>query len=262
MTATASSGSVPRTIVALTRRYLLRVYRIPAVVVPSLIMPVLFVIIFTGSFDGITQVDGYGTDNVYNWMAAYAVAQAGAFSGAGIGGALVADLETGFFDRLLLSPGRRSPILVAAVCYGMARALVPITAVIIAAVLIGGMSIPGGIVGIAMLVLMGLAIAAIVGLLAAIIALTFKTQQSMMLSQLVVFGAMFMSIGQVPLAFLTGWLHAAARINPMTNILRFGRQGLLGDISWSLTWPGLVAVGCCLAVLAPIAFAQLRRLAP
>jgi ABC-2 type transport system permease protein len=257
-----TTGSSVRTILAMTQRYLLRVIRIPAVVIPSLLMPVFFVVIFTGSFSGITQVDGYGTDNVYNWMTAYAVAQAGAFSGSGVGGALVADLETGFFDRLLLSPGRRSPILIAAVLYGMIRALVPITAVIIAAVLIGGMSIPGGVGGVAMLYLQGLSVAAIIGLLAASIALALRTQQSMMLSQIFVFALTFLSIGQVPMEFLSGWLHSVARVNPMTNIFRLGRQGLLGDLSWTATWPGLVATAACFAVLGPIAFAQLRRLAP
>ena len=265
---TAAHGAAPsllhsiRTVRSMTQRYLLRILRLPALIVPTLIMPLFFVVAFTGSFSGIAQVDGYGTDNAYNWMAPYAIAQAGAFSGAGVGGALINDLDNGFFDRLLLSPGRRSPILVAAICYAIVRSLLPITLVVLAAVTIGNMSVPGGAAGIAMLYVQGISLAAIIGLLGAIIAFTFRDQRSMMLAQVMIFGFTFLSIGQVPITFLTGWLHGVARVNPMTNMYRLGRQGLLGDVSWALTWPGLLAIAGSLAVLAPIAFAQLRRLAP
>ena len=33
-----------------------------------------------------------------------------------------------------------------------------------------------------------------------------------------------------------------ARINPATNMLRFGRQGFLGSVTWHDSWPGLLAI--------------------
>ena len=38
---------------------------------------------------------------------------------------------------------------------------------------------------------------------------------------------------------MQGWLHSVARINPMTNILRLGRQGFVGEITWAdiVGWP-------------------------
>jgi ABC-type polysaccharide/polyol phosphate export permease len=83
----------------------------------------------------------------------------------------------------------------------------------------------------------------------------------MILIQVFGFSSMFLSTGQVPIHFMNGWLHAVARVNPITNVLRFARQGFLGDLTWAMTWPGLVAlVGMALAS-GTMAVRQLRGLA-
>ena len=51
---------------------------------------------------------------------------------------------------------------------------------------------------------------------------------------------MFLSVGQVPLGVMEGWLHWVASLNPMTNLLRMARQGFVGAITWADTWPGLL----------------------
>ena len=58
--------------------------------------------------------------------------------------------------------------------------------------------------------------------------------------QVGIFVAMFLSVGQVPLDVMEGWLHTVARLNPMTNMLRMARQGFVGEITWHDTWPGLL----------------------
>ena len=82
----------------------------------------------------------------------------------------------------------------------------------------------------------------------------------MSLIQVCGFSSMFLSTGQVPIHFMNGWLHAVARVNPVTNVLRFARQGFLGDLTWTMTWPGLVALGAMVAVAGALAVHQLRRL--
>ena len=46
---------------------------------------------------------------------------------------------------------------------------------------------------------------------------------------------------------LQGWFHAVARGNPLTNILRLAREGLVNStspdyLSWNNTWGGLLAI--------------------
>ena len=64
--------------------------RLPAVLAPTVIMPAFFVTAFTGSFDGISRVEGYPTDNIVNWVAAFAILQSCAFAGIGAAAAITA----------------------------------------------------------------------------------------------------------------------------------------------------------------------------
>ncbi len=78
--------------------------------------------------------------------------------------------------------------------------------------------------------------------------------------QIGIFFAMFLSTGNVPLGAQTGWVKHVARYNPLTNILELARQGFLGHIHLSTTWPGLVAIAGSLLVLWTFAATGLRRL--
>jgi ABC-type polysaccharide/polyol phosphate export permease len=89
-----------------------------------------------------------------------------------------------------------------------------------------------------------------------------KTQRSLMLMQVIAFGALFISVGQVPQSFMDGWLKVAARYNPITNVLELSRQGFLGDVAWSTTWPGLLALVSMILVSGALAWRGLKRLAP
>jgi hypothetical protein len=48
----------------------------------------------------------------------------------------------------------------------------------------------------------------------------------------------------------------------MTNILRFARQGFIGDVTWHDTWPGVLAIVVSSLALGALALRGLRRLLP
>ncbi|MDH3756090.1 MAG: ABC transporter permease [Acidimicrobiia bacterium] len=246
---------------AIARRGLQRVVRIPALMLPALLMPVFFVVAFSGSFSSAVQVEGYGTNEAVNWMAAWAVMQGAAFAGVGAAGAAATDLENGFFDRLLLAPVKPLAIVTGLVMYGQARSLVPTTLVLIVAVLLGA-DLPGGVPGVVALYVAGIGVATFISLFGLVVAFRLRTTRSLSLIQIAIFSFMFLSIGQAPLVAIEGWLHHVARINPMTNILRLARQGFLGDIGWSTTWPGLVAIASLCAVFGLFAWRGVARLRP
>ena len=247
---------------ALAGRAMLRLRRRPSLFIPTIVMPVFFVVAFTGSFDGISRVEGYGTDNIYDWMTPYAAIQGAAFAGVGAAGMTADDIENGFFDRLLLAPGTRLPLLAGPILYSTLRSLIPTTAVLAVAIAIGDLDLPGGPAGIALLYLGAAGVATVFGLLGLNAVYWIRSQRALLLVQLLVFSATFLSIGQVPLSFQSGWLHAVARVNPLTNVLRMVRQGFLGEVSWALTWPGLVALAGLCVPLGLLAQRQLGRLAP
>jgi ABC-2 type transport system permease protein len=63
-----------------------------------------------------------------------------------------------------------------------------------------------------------------------------------------------------PLDLLTGWLQDVARINPVTEVVEAARQGFVaGSLSWSETWPGVLALAGLLLLFGLFALRGMRR---
>ncbi len=244
--------------IALTGRGLIRMRRLPSLLLPSIIMPVFFVVAFSGSFAAVVQIDGYGTDEAVNWMTAWALLQGAAFAGVGAGGIAATDLENGFFDRLRVAPIHPAGIIAGLLGYSLVRTVFPVTAVLVVAFGFLGADMPGGVLGFAMAYLAACGLTLTVALFAIGIVFTFKTVQSLAFVQIVLFSAMFLSVGQAPLVAIEGWLHDVAAVNPITRVIRMCRQGFLGDVTWSVTWPGLVALAGMIAATGSFALWRYR----
>lgn len=246
---------------AIARRSLVNIVRIPAAFVPIVAMPVFFVIAFSGSFTALTQLRGFPTDNILNWMVPFAICQGAAFAGFGTGFGTARDLENGFYDRFLLAPGSRAGLLVGPVVAGMVRATISLT-IVLAASLALGTDFPGGPTGLFVLWLAAVGLSIVATGWALGVVFRIQGQQAAPVLQVGIFFTMFLSTGQVPLDSQTGWVRVVARVNPVTNILEFARQGFLGHVSWDQTWPGLLALVAASAGLWLFAARGMRRLIP
>lgn len=253
---TGASALFP--VVWMCHRNLTRFVRLPAILVPMIVMPVFFLVVFTSSFDGISRVDGYPTEKLINWVVAFALLQGAMFSGVGTAGTVANDIETGFMDRLLVSPVRRGIILVAPLTYTAIRAMIPVTLVTVLALAMDA-DLPGGILGIIVAFTGGIGGALVIGCFGLGVVLRTGDVRAMTVVQMTSFLVIFPSIGQVPISLLDGWMEQVARINPATNLLRMTRQGFLGDVTWADTWPGLLVIACGMAVFGAWARAELIR---
>lgn len=243
----------------IARRGLMRIMRVPTILVPAVIMPIFFLVAFSGTFSSITQVEGYGTDNAVNWFVAYSMLMGASFAGTGAAGAAAADLENGFFDRLRLSPVNPLAIVAGLLSYSVIRATLPTIGVMVVALLMGA-DFQGGILGIILPFIGAWGVASFIGLLGLSIVFRIKTTQSLAIIQIFIFTFMFLSIGQAPLAAIEGWLQPVARYNPITPVLRMVRQGFLGDVTWATTWPGLVSLVGLITAFGLLALSQLRTI--
>ena len=245
---------------AFARRGFVRMLRVPSIIVPMVAMPIFFVVAFSGSFASVVQLEGYGTDEAVNWMAAWALLQGSSFSGMGAAAAAATDLENGFFDRIRLAPVPTSTVIAGLLGYALVRSLLPVTAVLVVAFAFLGADMPGGVLGIVMCYLGGAGLAVVMSLLALAVAFTLKNMRALGVSQIGIFSLMFLSVGQVPLVAIEGWLHEAAAINPVTRVIRMTRQGFLGEVTWATTWPGLVALAGMIACFGALAAWRFRRI--
>jgi ABC-2 type transport system permease protein len=264
-TATATAGepaaSAPAVSLALAKRSIANIRRLPSAFIPSLVMPIFLTLAFSGAFSAVTDLPGFPTDDSLNWFVPLAALQGAAFGGLGIAFGAIRDLENGFHDRLLMSPSTRLALLVGPLLAGMVRALLPVVLVCVVGS-IGGMRLPGGWLGFVTLGVAALGIGLAAGGWGMGLAYRFKSMGAAALMQVGVFFTIFLSTAQVPLTVMSGWLHTVARVNPMTNVFAMARQGFLGEVTWASTWPGLLALAAFCGLAFWFAARGLRSLVP
>ena len=235
--------------------------RMPSTFFPSLIMPVFLTISFSGAFSGIVELPGFPTATSLAWFIPMTTIQGAAFAGVTTGMGVARDFETGFYDRFLASPASRPSLLGGPLLAAAFRGLLPLLLLLIIT-LVTGTEVPGGLPGIVALALAAVGVALMAGAWSTGVALRSKSIQAVPLIQAGLFIGFFLSTAQMPMHLLTGWLHTVARFNPMTNILQLGRQGYLGEVAWSTTWPGLVALAGTIAALTFFAYRGMRKVIP
>ncbi|MEM9034824.1 MAG: ABC transporter permease [Actinomycetota bacterium] len=240
----------------------LRTARFPGLVVTVAFFPLFFLLAYSGLFPALTDLPEFPTDSFVSWLVPFTLLQAAAFSGLGAGFSTGNDIDTGFQDRLLMMPAHRSAILVGTILMSLTRAIGVGVPVFLVGLLVG-VEVHGGVLGLLCLLLatMGLSVASSCFSLG--VMYRAQDQRVAPLFQVVIFMTLFTSTAQVPLSVATGWLHTAARLNPVTNILELARQATLpAGWSWGTTWPGLVALTGLVLVLGAYAVTGLRRLTP
>ena len=241
---TAEGGDLFAVSMALVRRSLQRITRMPSAFIPAAAMPVFQAIAFSGSFAA--AVKFAGVKNSLDWFVPLASIQGAAFGALGVSFGLILDLQNGFFDRLRMAPLPRWSLVLGPMIAALLRAVVPIVLVLTVGFL-GGMNLPGGPLGLVMLAIAAFGIAGITAGFGMGLAYRMRSMGAAALMQFGIFMAIFLSSAQMPLGAMRGWAHSIARVSPMTNILRLARQGFLGDVTWHHTWPGLVAIAGLMA---------------
>lgn len=245
----------------ITVRSLKLIPRYPSTFFPSLVMPVFFVIAFSGAFAGLVNLPGFPASEMKDWILPMSTLQGCAFAGITTGMSVARDLENGFFDRIILSPAPRTAILAGPLLASMLRAFLPLSLLTVVG-LVAGVNYQAGVMTVVPLAIAGVGIALVAGMWAVGMALRTKSQQAAPLVQMALFLGFFLSTAMVPVDLLTGWVQAVARVNPVTNVLQLARQGFLGDITWAATWPGLLALAGMSVVLGLFAYRGMQKVVP
>lgn len=253
------AGQVLRVSLLLGRRNLTNVVRIPGNVVTVVGLPILVLVMFAGAFDSLTRLPGFPTRDSLRWVLPQATLIGAAFTGLGAASNLQRDIAGGFIDRLAGSPSPWTALLLGEVVGSIGRAYLQFAAVLAVAAP-AGFGLGGSVVGLALLALASAGVATWSALWALGLMSRLHSAQGLGLVTTGIFAVSLLSTGQIPLAYQAGWLHAVARVNPLTPVFTMGRQGLAGGVTWGDTWPGLAALVVVTMLLALLAATGLRRL--
>lgn len=242
---------------AVARRNLTHAFKNPALLIPSIVFPAVFLIAFAGGLSSVGSVPGFDFPSGYTaFQFVFVVLQSAAFNGVFTGFAIAADWESGFARRLLLAAPQRSGLLLGYVAAALSRWAIT-GALLTLGALAAGMQVDGDGVELGGLVILALALSAVACLWGAGIALRFKTLQAGPLMQLPVLLLLFLGPVYVPRDLIDGWVHTASGLNPLTALFEAGR-GFISGVPES-SGLAFACAAALLAVMAAWALASLRR---
>jgi ABC-2 type transport system permease protein len=224
-----------------TWQNLVTIFRRPAALIPPVAISLFFLVIYNSTLGGAASfIPDLGANNYLGFILPLSIVSA-SLSGAGIAAQnLVRNIESGYFDKLLLTPINRSALLTGtimsgAVILGLQAALVLGVAILMGLRIETGLL--GGLAVIGMSVLLGLGFAGFT-MSAALGSGNAAVTQS---ASFVFFPLTFLAPTFVPLELLSGWLRVAARLNPITYVLEAMRAIINEGWVWQTITAGVVA---------------------
>jgi ABC-2 type transport system permease protein len=206
-------------VLAIARRSTLRTLRQPAVIVSALLFPMLFFSINANGLDAASRIPGFPTDSYLDFAFAFPLIQASLFGAITAGAELARDIESGFFDRLSLTPMRPVALL-----GGMLAGVVALGflqgVVFIVFGLLMGVEISSGVAGMFVIVLLTVLVALGFGGIGAILAIRTGSVEAVESAFPLFFVAIFLSSINLPRDLIEqDWFRFIATINPISYLV-------------------------------------------
>lgn len=256
------SAAVPSQVGNLARRSLVRTLRQPAAVVAPLVFPLLLLAVNTGGLTASTVLPGFPSDSFLPFMLAVPFVQGALFATMNAGTDLARDIQTGFLNRLSLTPLRGSALiaghLTGVVVMGFVQAVF-----YLAVGLAAGAGLESGPLGAVVLLLLATLIAAGFGALGAFMALRTGSTEAIQGLFPVLFVGLFISSMNAPRSLMSvDWFRGVATANPVSYLIE-GVRSLIIE-GWDGQALGLafgIAAALGAVSLAASAYALRSRLA-
>jgi ABC-2 type transport system permease protein len=206
-------------VLAIARRSTVRTLRQPAVIVPSLLFPMLFFSINANGLDAASKIPGFPTDSYLDFAFAFPLIQASLFGAITAGADLARDIESGFFDRLSLTPMRPVALL-----GGMLTGVVTLGflqgVVFLAVGTLMGVDVRSGFFGMVVIVLLTVLVALGFGGIGAILAIKTGSVEAVESAFPLFFVAIFLSSINLPRDLIEqDWFRFIATINPISYLV-------------------------------------------
>ncbi|WP_053690058.1 ABC transporter permease [Streptomyces sp. WM6372] len=234
----------------MAKRNLIRMSRIPEMIIFGVIQPVMFVVLFSYVFGGSISVGGSTSPAAYReFLMAGIFAQTVTFATAGAGAGIADDMHKGLIDRFRSLPMARGAVLTGRTLADLVQTTLTLVVLAVVAVLVGWRthtSVGEVLGGFALLLLLGYAFSWI----GALIGLSVRTPEAATSGGLIwLFPLTFISIAFVPSDNMPPFLRHIAEWNPFSATVQASRQ-LFGNLppgyeapaAWPMQHPALASV--------------------
>jgi ABC-2 type transport system permease protein len=212
-------SSLPTQIAAIAQRSVLRTVRQPAVIISALLFPMMFFSINAFGLDAAARIPGFPADSYMDFAFAFPLIQASLFGAVTAGADLARDIESGFFDRLSLTPMRPVALLggmlTGVVMLGFLQGIVFL--------MVGtlmGVDVSSGFFGMVVIVLLTVLVALGFGGIGAILAIKTGSVEAVESAFPLFFVAIFLSSINLPRDLIEqDWFRFIATINPISYLV-------------------------------------------
>ncbi|GHF61756.1 transport permease protein [Streptomyces mashuensis] len=237
----ARGGAVVQSVrdsLVVARRNLIRMARIPEVVIFGLIQPIMFVVLFSYVFGGSIAVGGSTDPDTYReFLMAGIFAQTVTFATAGAGAGIADDMHKGLIDRFRSLPMARGAVLTGRTLADLVQTALTLVVLAVVAVIVGWRIHDGvlkALAGFALLLLLGYAFSWI----GALIGLSVRTPEAATSGGLIwLFPLTFISNAFVPSDNMPAVLRHIAEWNPFSATVQASRV-LFGNLPEGYPVPG------------------------
>ncbi|MFE0105491.1 ABC transporter permease [Streptomyces sp. NPDC059009] len=228
--APAGSGGIGQSIrdsLVVAKRNLIRMSRIPEMVIFGLIQPIMFVVLFTYVFGGSINIPGAPPGNAQayrEFLMAGIFAQTVTFATAGAGAGIADDMHKGLIDRFRSLPMARGAVLTGRTLADLVQTALTLVVLAVVALLVGWRThenLAKVLAGFALLLLLGYAFSWI----GALIGLSVRTPEAATSGGLIwLFPLTFISNAFVPVKGMPSFLQHVAEWNPFSATVAAARQ--------------------------------------
>jgi len=233
----------------LARRSVVRTLRQPAYVIPPLVFPTLLVTVNAAGLRPSTLLHGFPTHSFLAFAIAVPFIQGALFATMNAGTDLARDIQTGFLNRLALTPMRGSALLVGHMAGVMVLGLIQSVFYLCFALAVG-VRFSAGVGGAFVILALASLIAAAFGMLGAFLALRTGSGESVQATFPFLFVFLFISSMNTPRNLIAvHWFKIAATINPVSYLIEGVRSLIISG------WDGQ-ALGLAFAVAGTIGVAS------
>lgn len=225
----------------LTQRALREAIRQPGNEAVNAFIPLFFYAVTVGAI-GKVAADAFAIDDYEGFQLPVALLQGAAGVASGSGLALTLDIQSGYFEKLMLTSAPRLAIVLGRMFSDMIKAMV-LSVAIIGLGLLFGSGFETGPVGMALLVVMTGSFALAYSGIGVAIALKTGSPQAANAGFIIFFPLLFLAPTFAPTDVFATWLKVVASVNPVTYILEGMRAVIISGWEWGDILQALMAIG-------------------
>ena len=216
----------------MARRSVLQTLRQPAMVIPPILFPLILMGINVGGLDAATNIPGFPTDSYLDFAIAFPFIQGSLFASINAGSSIARDIETGFLNRLALTPMQRAALLIGNLSGVMVVALIS-SLIYLAVGFAAGLHVAAGFTGVLVLLVLALLIALAFASIGAFVGLRTGSGEAVQGAFPLFFVFLFLSSSSLPRNVIEqDWFRTIATYNPISylfeglrSLIIFGWQG-------------------------------------